>query len=566
MQRKRDIDMKVVFKFNGNGETIEADASRGMTIEEIWKKTIAERPDEPFAAYLPLLAKIDNRYAALDRKLNKGCVVTLLDFSDHAGRMVFQHTMTMVYLKAIEDAIGRSKVDVQYALSKGLYTEIDGGRVVTDGELAAIKKKMDEIVAEDIPIEMKVADRDTAIAGLDRAGLTEKSRMLKLSENVKRVNYFAIGGFFNNFYGYMTPSTGYIEGFELKRYRHGILLVLPAARQGSELMFIDDRKLYNAFEETQRRQRLLEVQFVTDMNLKIEKGEEREIVQLSEALHEQKIIELAQTIIADKKRVILISGPSSSGKTTFARRLCIQLRANGLRPLYLGTDDYFLDRDEAPVNEKGEKDFESLAAVDVERFNKDLNDLLDGKEVDLPTFDFIEGKKIYGKRVTKIAPRAPIVIEGIHALNGALTPKIDVSRKFKIYISPLTQLNIDQHNRISVTDSRLLRRIVRDYMFRGYSAEKTIKAWPSVRAGENVNVFPYNSEADVFINSMHVYEIGVLKKYATPLLTSIGQDSEQYAEAERLLWFLYFFKELDHVEYIPNNSLLREFIGGSIFV
>ena len=513
-----------------------------------------------------MVAKVDNRYVSLDYAPKKNVKVEFLDISTHNGRLVFQHGMIMVYLKAIEETLGRSHVEVQYALSKGLYTEIDGGRMITDEEFDRIKVKMEELVEKDIPFVMGVADRETALEAVERAGLTEKKRLLEGATNVKRVNYFMLDGFYNLFYGPMVPSTGYIKGFDLMRYRKGILLMLPRIREGSGLAYIDDRKLYSAFEETQKWQRLLEVPYVKDLNLKIDNGEEKDMIQLSEALHEQKIIELAQRIVKERKRVILISGPSSSGKTTFARRLCIQLRVNGLSPLYMGTDDYFLDRDLTPVNAKGEKDYECLEAVDVELFNQNMNDLLSGKQADLPTFDFIEGKKIFGKRITSIKPGTPIVIEGIHALNKKFTPKIDDKEKFKIYISPLTQLNIDNHNRISITDSRLLRRIVRDYQFRGYSAEKTIKAWPNVRAGENVNVFPYNGEADVFINSMHVYEIGILKKYATPLLEEITQESEQYAEAERLLTFLKFFHVIEHDEYVPNNSLLREFIGGSIFV
>ena len=554
--------MKVEIKLGPRAEWQTVEAKRDITLEELYIECAGRKPDEDQV----VAVKIDNQYRSLTNKLTKGCRVEFLDISMHAGRLVYQYGLIMIYLKAIEESIGRSHVEVQYALSKGLYTEIDGGREVSDEELDAIRAKMDEIVAKDIPFIMGTADRDRALVKLEEAGLTEKLRLLKGARNVKTVNYFKLENFYNLFYGYMVPSTRYISGFELKRYRRGILLVLPVERAGSGLAYIDDRKLYNAFEQTQKWQRLLHIPFVTDLNLKVEAGEAKDIIQLSEALHEQNIIELAQRIVKEKKRVILISGPSSSGKTTFARRLCIQLRVNGLEPLYMGTDDYFLDREFTPVNEKGEKDFECLEAVDIELFNQNMNDLLAGKEVDIPVFDFIDGRKKFGQRITSIKPGTPIVIEGIHALNKKFTPKIDDKQKFKIYISPLTQLNIDNHNRISVTDSRMLRRIVRDYQFRGYSAEKTIKNWPNVRAGENVNVFPYNGEADVFINSMHVYEIGVLKKYAKPLLEAIGKDSEQYAEAQRLLAFLRFFKVIEHDEYIPNNSLLREFIGGSIFV
>ena len=557
--------MFIEVKLNDSDERRKFRVKRGMTLEEIYRDYLKDEA-EAVGGDTPVIAKVNNRYESLLYKVQKKCSVEYLDIGSHVGRLVFQHGMIMIYLKSIEENLGRSRVEVQYALSKGLYTEIDGGREVTDEELEKIIAGMNKIVEADMPFEYGVAGRNRALARLKEAGLTEKRRLLKGATNIKRVNYFKLGDFFNMFYGHMVPSTGYIKGFSVRRYRRGILLVLPKERKGSGLQYIDDRKLYRAFEQTQKWQQELEVPFVIDMNKKIAEGEEKEIILLSEAVHEQRIIELAQRIIKEKKRVILISGPSSSGKTTFARRFCIQLRVNGLAPLYMGTDDYFLDRDFTPVNEKGEKDFECLEAVDVELFNKNMNDLLAGKKVDLPTFDFLEGRKFFGKRITEIKHGTPIVIEGIHALNKKFTPKIDDKEKFKIYISPLTQLNIDSHNRISITDSRLLRRIVRDYMFRGYSAEKTLKAWPNVRAGENVNVFPHNGEADIFINSMHVYEIGVLKKFAEPLLEEIPRSSGQFAEAERLLMFLKFFKTIEHDEYIPNTSILREFIGGGIFL
>ena len=271
-------------------------------------------------------------------------------------------------------------------------------------------------------------------------------------------------------------------------------------------------------------------------------------------------------ITEQKKRIILIAGPSSSGKTTFARRLCVQLRVNGLHPLYLGTDDYFVERKDAPLDEYGEKDFESLASVDVELFNSNMNDLLEGREVDLPEFDFITGCKVFGKRITRLEEGEPVVIEGIHALNDDLTPYIDADEKFKIYISPFTQLNIDRHNRIPTTDARMLRRMARDFQYRGYSAQDTIRQWPKVRAGEDRNIFPFSNCADVLFNSVHVYELSVLKKYVWPLLWQIKPDEPEYCEAVRLIKFLSYFRSIEDDSVIVNNSILREFIGGSIFV
>jgi uridine kinase len=271
-------------------------------------------------------------------------------------------------------------------------------------------------------------------------------------------------------------------------------------------------------------------------------------------------------ITQQKKRIVLICGPSSSGKTTFARRLIIQLRVNGLEPLYLGTDDYFVERTQTPVDENGEPNFEDIEALDIELFNRDMNGLLKGDEVDIPTFDFLKGTKVFGKRITRAKKGQPIIIEGIHGLNKQLTADIPDEEKFKIYISPLTQLNIDEHNRIPTTDARMLRRMVRDYQFRGHTAQSTIQAWPKVRKGEDKNIFPYNGEADVFFNSVHIYELNVLKKYAEPLLRSITREEPEYSEAVRMLKFLQYFKTIEDDSIIVNNSIIREFIGGSIFV
>ena len=282
-------------------------------------------------------------------------------------------------------------------------------------------------------------------------------------------------------------------------------------------------------------------------------------------MHEKKIVEIAQEICERNKRIILIAGPSSSGKTTFARRLCIQLKVNGKNPLYLGTDDYFVNREDTPIDENGERNYENLDAVDVEMFNDHMNKLLAGETVDLPEFDFIEGVKVFGKRITQMKEDQPIVIEGIHALNGFLTKNIDEKEKYRIYISPLTGLNIDKHNRIPTTDERMLRRMVRDFKYRGKSAQLTIREWPKVRAGEDKNIFPYSGMADAFFNSVHIYEVSVLKKYVEPLLKEVKKDEPEYAEAKRLLEFLEFFDVFEDDGIIVNNSILREFIGNSVF-
>ncbi len=319
-----------------------------------------------------------------------------------------------------------------------------------------------------------------------------------------------------------------------------------------------------AFDEATLWSKLMKVSTVKELNEKIKTGEYKELIQLSEALHEKKVTELADIITKEKKRIILIAGPSSSGKTTFAKRLIIQLKVNGLNPMYMGTDDYFVEREETPVDENGEKNFEDIEAIDIKLFNENINGLLEGKTVDMPTFDFLEGHKIFGKRITQIKDNQPIVIEGIHALNEQLTEFLPEDEKFKIYISPLTTLCIDENNRIPTTDARMLRRMVRDYNFRGHSAKETIKEWPQVRKGEDKNIFPFSDDADVFFNSVHLYEIAVLKKYAEPLLKEIDENQEEYRNAKKLLEILSHIDVIEDDSVIPNNSIIREFIGGSV--
>lgn len=331
-------------------------------------------------------------------------------------------------------------------------------------------------------------------------------------------------------------------------------------------VYEDQKLLYDAFSVATQWEKLMGVSFVYELNEKIKNNEYQNLIMLQEALHEKKISDIADRIKSEKKRIILISGPSSSGKTSFAKRLCIQLSVIGLKPLYLGTDDYFVERSESPVDENGEKDFECIQCVDIPLFNSQMNDLLNGKKVDIPTFDFIHGTKVFGKRIVSLEKKQPIVIEGIHALNELLTNDINNDEKFKIYISPFTSLNIDHHNRIPTTDARMLRRLVRDHEFRGNSAADTIKNWPKVRKGEDQNIFPYSSQADVFFNTNYIYELAVLKKYAMPLLEEITRDEKEYAEAQRMLSFLKFFRTIEDDTMISNNSILREFIGGSVLI
>ena len=541
-------------------ETVAAIA-RGTTIEELYKQYAKQLP------YTVLAAKVDNKIEGLDHRLSRECRVEFLDMRTQAANLIYQNSLILIYLKAIEDILGKADVDIENALNKGLYTEIKAAEPVTAKQVKEIEQRMHHIVEEDIPFVREELTKEEAIARFEEMGCPEKIALLGENPRMKKVPFYSLAGYRDFFYGLMAPSTGYIRHFELRKYRRGVLMRFPQPSQSDKIPeYVDEKLLYKTFGEQNRWGKLMGIDYVSDLNRKIDEGKFTDLIQLSEALHERRIVEIADMITKGHKRIILIAGPSSSGKTTFARRLCIQLRVNGLEPLYMGTDDYFVEREHTPLDEYGEKNYEDLDAVDIQLFNSNMNDLLAGKTVDLPTFNFITGKKEYGKRITSIKSSQPIVIEGIHALNEALTSELPEEEKFKIYISPLTQLNIDSHNRIVTTDHRMIRRMVRDYKYRGHSAQSTISSWPKVRAGEDKNIFPFSNEADVLFNSVHLYEICVLKKYAVPLLEAITPEEPEYGDAVRMLNFLRFFKTVEDDSAIVNNSILREFIGGSVFV
>jgi len=553
--------MKIQLKTSPRGEYRELEIEKGITIEELYQEIKQELP------YTVLAAKVDNRLEELTYLLEESCNVELLDMRTQGANLIYQYSLTLLYIKAVRDVFGDVRVEIQNSLNKGLYTEIKSKTPLTEEQVVAVESRMREIVQANVPFVKELLPREEALEVLAREGLEEKWRLVKYAEQIQTVKFYTLEDCRDSFFSYIVPSAGYLQHFELKKYRRGVLLRFPHPNAPDVIPeYEDEVKLYQAFSEQTRWDQLLGVNYVADLNEKIDNGQYKELIQLSEALHEKKISDIADQIKQEHKRIILIAGPSSSGKTTFARRLCIQLKVNGLEPLYLGTDDYFVEREETPLDEYGDKDYENLGALDIELFNHDMNALLAGEAVDLPEFDFLTGHKVFGKRITSVKPGQPIVIEGIHGLNEALTAQIPKEEKFKIYISPLTQLNIDGHNRIPTTEERMLRRMVRDNLYRGRNAQSTIDDWPKVRAGEDKNIFPYNGEADVLFNSYHVYEIAVLKKYAEPLLQQVTPEEPAYMTAQRLLRFLRFFKTIEDDHIIVNNSILREFIGGSIFV
>lgn len=576
--------MEIILKTEAAASDRKLNINKSMTLEELAEYTGPNK-------YKILLAKVNGRDTELTETLEDGDVVELLDMRTHSADLVYQRGLTLLYLAAVRDVYAARgtegvKVEIDNSLNKGFFTKIkcrgetslDTGALcdISYKDIEEIKDRMRELVELDLPIVKEVMSKEDGVKIWNEAGYPEKARLLEeVSDESYRAYFYRIdvevGGesrpYRNFFFGPMAPSLGYTDLFELRKYKHGILLRFPYYDRPDVIpKYTDDAKMYEAFEEEYRWLTLLGTQYLADMNRVIAEGESRDMILLSEALHEKRIAEIADEISRKGKRIILIAGPSSSGKTTFARRLCIQLRVNGLLPLYLGTDDYFLNRENTPTDENGEKNYENLEALDIDLFSQNMNDLLDGKLVDIPEFDFIDGVKVFGNRITRIDRDQPIIIEGIHALNGKLTEQISDDEKFKIYISPLTQLNIDSHNRVPTTDARMLRRMIRDYKYRGHSPAGTIRAWPKVRAGEDRNVFPYSREADMVFNSTLAYETCLLKKYAMPLLESIGTDEPEYSEARRLLNFFRFFREIEEEDDVPNNSILREFIGGSVFV
>lgn len=552
--------MNIKLKKGPKEQFLPVDTGDAATLEQLMRQFEDDFP------YTILAAKQNNRVVELTEPIQEGACVEFLDMRTQAANLIYQYSLSLIYLKAIHDVLGNIAVEIENSLNKGLYTEIKTPRAVTESQVRAIEQRMKELVKQDVPIVKEKVSREEALTFLRDKGYKEKAQLLESHPEVKEATFYNLEDYKDFFYGLMVPSAGYIRHFELRKYRRGVILRFPYPSDPEKIPdYFDEKKLCTAFGEAKKWHKLMGVSYLADLNEKIKSDEYKELILLSEALHEKKVAEIADKITKGKKRIILIAGPSSSGKTTFARRLCIQLKVNGLDPLYLGTDDYFVERVDTPLDADGEPNYEDLDAIDIQLFNRNMNDLLAGKTADLPVFDFIEGKKQYGKKVTSIKQSQPIVIEGIHALNRQLTRYIADEEKFRIYISPFTQLNMDSHNRIPTTDARMLRRIVRDHLYRGHSARNTIAEWPKVRKGEDKNIFPFNGEADVLFNSALTYELALLKKHAQPLLEEISRDEAEYSDAQRILRFLNFFEIIEDESIIPNNSILREFIGGSIF-
>ncbi|MDK2919383.1 MAG: uridine kinase [Candidatus Petromonas sp.] len=541
-----------------NGKTIKVE--RGTTLEKV-----SQTVQDDYKAII-VAAKVNNKLKELNYQVERDTKVEFIDLTTIDGQRIYQRGLSFVFIRAAMELLPDCKVSVEHSLSKGLYCEIRYKRPINEKDVENIEERMKEIIDEDIPFIKEKVAKEKAREIFKKYGMEAKEKLLKY-RNKDFINIYSCGWLKNYFYGYMVPSTGYLKKFRLKFFLPGVIIQYPTKEEPNKIPeFFQQSKLASIFREAEVWGNILDVGYVANLNELIEQNKYPEIIRISEALHEKKVAKIADMITESKKRVVLIAGPSSSGKTTFAQRLLIQLRVNGQRPVTLSTDDYFVDREKTPKDEEGNYDFESIEAVDLELFNYHLSKLIQGEEVEIPKFNFHEGRREYQGNILKIREDQPIIIEGIHGLNERLTKDIPQNKKFKIYISALTQLNIDDHNRIPTTDTRLIRRIVRDSKYRGHSALTTLRLWKSVRRGEEKNIFPFQEEADIMFNSALVYELAVLKKYAKPLLKEISEKEPEYIEAKRLLKFLSYFKSIEDDKYILQTSILKEFIGGSCFV
>ncbi len=514
------------------------------------------------------LAMVNNKLCELQKVLRYSCDLKFVTTGESCGNQAYRRSVTLMMLKAFYNICGENNIDkitVQFSLSKGYYCTLKGNVKVTRDLLISVKKHMEQMVQQNIPIIKTSLPTHEVIERFGKHHMHDKEKLFRFRRS-SRVNVYSLNGFEDYYYGYMLPSTGYLKYFELYPYDEGFVLQMPV-RQEPEVVppFKPQNKLFNVLTETSNWGSMMEVDTVGALNEHIAAGRLNDIILIQEALMEKKIADIATQIHMRKNvKFVMIAGPSSSGKTTFSHRLSIQLRTLGLKVHTIAVDDYFIDREKTPRDENGDYNFEILEALDVEQFNKDMTALSNGEEVPMPTYNFKTGKREYRGNKIKLGEGDVLVIEGIHCLNDKLSYSLDRDSKFKIYISALTTLNVDEHNRIPTTDGRLIRRMVRDARTRATSAEETIARWPSVRKGEENHIFPYQEEADVMFNSALVYELCVLKQYCEPLLFSIPRTSPYFSEANRLIKFLDYFLGVGS-ENIPTNSLLREFVGGGCF-
>lgn len=536
----------------------ELDVKENITIKELLA-------DEIEKSEIPIIgAKFNNEYQRLDYEITKDGTVSLVDIASKGGMKIYRRTLIYIMAMAFERIYPEAKVRVNYQLSNSMYCDLDNMEE-TPEMLKNVEQEMRRIIEQNLPITKKLLTRKEAEELYEQKDSSKGRLQLDIEEN-KTINMYYCEDYYNYIYEDIAINTGIVKVFELVKYDKGFLLRYPSSNDPFKLpKYQETKKLLWALNEYSDIHKILDVSTIYKLNNIIEHGNLKYLIMLEEALHEKKIANIADKIAENKNiKMVLIAGPSSSGKTTFAQRLGLQLRINGLKPVTISVDNYFVERPDTPLDENGEYDFENIEAIDLDLFNKDLTALLNGEVIQCPEFDFSVGTKRYKGKTMHLADDEILVIEGIHCLNDKLTALIPKKQKYKVYISDLTVLNMDRLNRISTTDTRLIRRIVRDYQFRSYSAKHTLDAWPKVNRGEEKNIFPYQEDADSIFNTSLIYELAALKDIAIPLLEEIKPNEKQYAEARRLIEILKYFKSIKS-DIIPNNSLLKEFLGGGYF-
>ena len=513
----------------------------------------------------PVSARVNNKVEGMHYRVYNSKDVEFLDMNSASGSRAYTRTLFFVLCKAVQDIYPNTDVVIDIPVSNGFYVDIRLGRPVVDEDVNILRRRMQEIIDSKLPIRRFTVPTEEAIALFQEKGDVEKVKLLRTSGSIY-TTYYKIGEYVDYYYGTLLTNTSQLYLFGLEKYYDGMLLRIPSVCNPDELgeMTRQD-KMFDIFKEHHRWQEILGIRTVGDFNQAIDAGHATDIINISEALQEKKLAKIAEEIASrEGVKLVLLAGPSSSGKTTSCKRLSIQLAVNGLKPLQISLDDYFVDRDKTPKDENGDFDFESIYALNLDLLNEQFNALFRGEEVELPKYDFPSGKSVKSGKKLKLEPNNVLVVEGIHALNPELTAHVPEEQIFRVYASALTTILLDNHNYIPTTDNRLLRRIIRDYKYRGVSAQETIRRWPSVRSGENKWIFPFQENADAMLNTAMLYELSVLKMQAEPLLQQVPENCEEFAEAYRLLKFLKYFKGIPYNN-LPPTSLLREFLGGSSF-
>ena len=533
----------------------------GISVLEIYNQIDFKTP------YLLTCCKVDNKNENLNFRCYRSKDIEFLDITNPSGLRTYVRTLCFILSKAVNDCFPGSQIYIEHPLSKGYYCLLEIGRPVTEQDVDVLKKRIWEIIDADYPIEKHREQTDKVVEMFREKGKEDKARLFETSGQVYSV-YHTLDNYTDFYNGALLPSTNYIYMFELTKYYDGVLLRIPSRENPRELQsLIKQEKMMNVYKDEIEFLRVWGLVNVGDLNKAEEKGDIGLLIKVAEALQEKQIARIAATIAqkyTEGVRVVLIAGPSSSGKTTFCKRLQVQMMTNKIKPIAISLDDYYVNRVDTPLAPDGDYDYESLYAIDLKTFNEDLAKILNGEEIALPTYNFVTGTRVYRGNTIKMEENTVLVMEGIHALNPELLPQIDPATTFKIYVSALTSISLDNHNWIPTTDNRMIRRIVRDYQFRHYSAKQTIARWESVRHGEEKWIFPYQENADEMFNSAMLYELAALRRFAEPILSQVMPSDPEYSEAYRLLKFLRFFKYID-INELSSTSLLREFLGGSSF-